>query len=231
MTETAGSPRRPAGALLADLLIEHGVRHVFGVPGGQTLALYDGILDRAPMLQHVLTRAGRSPASAADSYARITGRAGVCDATVGPGAAKLPSGLAEALGASVPVVALVSDLPARLAPHRYRSAASQALDQSALLAPVTKWHATVADPVTMPALVRQAFREATTGRPGPVALFLPQDVLDGPAAEDAAGQIGDAPFGGPPGTSARFGRFPAFRPPPVSGDVAAAADVLRRAQR
>jgi acetolactate synthase-1/2/3 large subunit len=172
----------------------------------------------------VLTRDERSAAYAADSYARITGRAGVCDATVGPGAAKLPSGLAEALGASVPVVALVSDLPARLDPHRYRSAASQALDQSALLAPVTKWHATVADPVTMPALVRQAFREATTGRPGPVVLFLPQDILDGPATEIT----GD--LAGPP-TSARFGRFPAFRPPPEAGDVAAAADILRLAQR
>ena len=164
MTEMVGGLRQHGGALLADLLIEHGVRHVFGVPGGQTLALYDGILDRAPLLQHVLTRDERSAAYAADSYARITGRAGVCDATVGPGAAKLPSGLAEALGASVPVVALVSDLPARLNPHRYRSAASQALDQSALLAPVTKWHASVADPVTMPALVRQAFREATAAR-------------------------------------------------------------------
>jgi acetolactate synthase I/II/III large subunit len=224
MTETAGRPRQHGGALLADLLIEHGVRHVFGVPGGQTLALYDGILDRAPMLQHVLTRDERSAAYAADSYARITGRAGVCDATVGPGAAKLPSGLAEALGASVPVVALVSDLPARLDPHRYRSAASQALDQSALLAPVTKWHATVADPVTMPALVRQAFREATTGRPGPVVLFLPQDILDGPATEITGELAG-------PATSARFGRFPAFRPPPEAGDVAAAANVLRLAQR
>ena len=173
-------PGQHGGALLAGLLAEHGVRHVFGVPGGQTLALYDAILDRDPDLRHVLVRDERSAAYAADGYARVTGRAGVCDATVGPGAAKLPSGLAEALGASVPVVALVSDLPARLAPHRYRSAASQALDQAALLAPVTKWHATVPDAATLPALVRQAFREATTGRPGPVALFLPQDVLDGP---------------------------------------------------
>src|ERR1022692_645234 len=116
MTVMVGGPRRHGGALLADLLIEHGVRHVFGVPGGQTLALYDAILDRAALLQHVLTRDERSSAYAADSYARLTGRAGVCDATVGPGAAKLPSGLAEALGASVPVVALVSDLPARLRP-------------------------------------------------------------------------------------------------------------------
>ncbi len=195
------------------------MRHVFGVPGGQTLALYDAILDREPGMRHVLVRDERSAAYAADGYARVTGQAGVCDATVGPGAAKLPSGLGEALGASVPVVALVSELPARLAPHRYRSAASQALDQAALLAAVTKWHATVPDAATLPALVRQAFREATTGRPGPVALFLPQDVLDGPAPDYLA-----LP-------SSRFGSFPAFRPWPDPDDVAAAAAVLRTAER
>jgi acetolactate synthase-1/2/3 large subunit len=226
--------RAHGGALLADLLAEHGVRHVFGVPGGQTLALYDAILDRGPDLRHVLVRDERSAAYAADGYARVTGRAGVCDATVGPGAAKLPSGLAEALGASVPVVALVSDLPARLAPHRYRSAASQALDQAALLAPVTKWHATVPDAATLPALVRQAFREATTGRPGPVALFLPQDVLDGPAeGSGPSGARGCPPEGAVPpwASTSRFGSFPAFRPAPDPQDVAAAAAVLSAAQR
>ena len=230
---TEPGPRGPAvpradtahgGRLLAGLLAEHGVRHVFGVPGGQTLALYDGITGHGG-LEHVPVRDERSAAYAADAYARVTGRAGVCDATVGPGAAKLPSGLAEALGASVPVLALVSDLPARLAPHRYRGAASQALDQAALLAPVTKWQAAVPDAGTLPALVRQAFREATTGRPGPVALFLPQDVLDGPA-----GPAGGPGHGGA-GGGARFGRFPAFRPVPEPGDVAAATAVLRTAQR
>jgi acetolactate synthase I/II/III large subunit len=222
------------GWLLAGLLAEHGVRHVFGVPGGQTLALYDGIAGHDG-IAHVQMRDERSAAYAADAYARVTGLAGVCDATVGPGAAKLPSGLAEALGASVPVLALVSDLPARMAPHRYRGAASQALDQAALLAPVTKWQAAVPDAATLPALVRQAFREATTGRPGPVALFLPQDVLDGPAgpAEDfpragagATGGSGEAST-----RASRFGRFPAFRPLPEPGDVAAAAAVLRSAAR
>ncbi len=207
------------GGLLARLLAEHGVRHIFGLPGGQTLALYDGVLDQ-PGMRNVLVRDERSAAYAADAYARVTGRAGVCDATVGPGAAKLPSGLGEALGASVPVVALVSDLPARLAPHRYRSAASQALDQQALLAPVTKWQAAVPDAQTLAPLVRQAFREATTGRPGPVALFLPQDVLDGPAKDEPA-------LAG----SERFGWFPAFRPVPEPADVAAAAAVLRAASR
>ncbi len=221
------------GALLAGLLAEHGVRHVFGVPGGQTLALYDAILDREPAMRHVLVRDERSAAYAADGYARVTGLAGVCDATVGPGAAKLPSGLAEALGASVPVVALVSELPARLAPHRYRSAASQALDQAALLAAVTKWQATVPDAATMPALVRQAFREATTGRPGPVALFLPQDVLDGPAPGHMAPEnsAGSSRGSSPRASTSRFGSFPAFRPAPDADDVAAAVAVLRGARR
>src|SRR6202035_1174395 len=105
---------------------------------------------------------------------------------------------------------------ARLAAHRYRSAASQALDQASMLAPVTKWHALVPDAAAMPALVAQAFRMAATGRPGPVALFLPQDVLDGPAgkawpAERPAGTAGPA----------RFGSFPPFRPVARSGDIAA----------
>ena len=203
---------------------------MFWVPGGQTLALYDGILDREPALRHVLVRDERTAAYAADAYARVTGLVGVCDATVGPGAAKLPSGLAEALGASVPVIALVSELPARLAPHRYRSAASQALDQASLLAPVTKWQALVPDAAAMPALVGQAFRMATTGRPGPVALFLPQDVLDGPAdkawpAERAAGIAGPAGSG----ASRRSGRCPTqvtSRRPPRTAPVGPPTDLL-----
>ena len=223
--QVSGDTRRQrsgshGGALLLSLLAEHGVRHVFGVPGGQTLALYDAMLDRVPAVQHVLMRDERSAAYAADGYARVTGRAGICDATVGPGAAKLPSGLGEALGASVPVIALVSDLPTRMAAHRYRSAASQAMDQVALLTPVTKWLASVPDVASMPGLVRQAFRTATSGRPGPVALLLPQDMLDGQAGQAA-------PLAG----SLRFGAFPAFRPAPEPADVAAAADVLRRAAR
>lgn len=215
----ARSGRYHGGALLADLLAEHGVAYVFGVPGGQTLALYDGMAAHAPAMRHVLVRDERTAAYAADAYARISGRPGVCDATVGPGTAKLPSGLAEALGASVPVVALVSDLPSAATAHRYRGAASQALDQAALLAPVTKWVGTVPDAAALPALVRLAFREATTGRPGPTALILPQDVLDGPAPPWRAGG-GD-----------RFGVFPAVRSGPDPSDAAAVAAVVGSAAR
>lgn len=205
--------------LLVELLAEHGVTHVFGVPGGQTLAMYDALAERAPAMHHVLVRDERTGAYAADGYARVTGRVGVCDATVGPGAAKLPSGLGESLGASVPVLAVVSDLPQAVAPHRDRGAASQALDQLSLLGPVTKWRATVPDATSMAALVRRAFREATSGRPGPVALVVPQDVLDGPAP----------PYGA--GDGARFGRWPSVRTAPDPSDVAAAAAVLALARR
>ncbi|MGH9101374.1 MAG: thiamine pyrophosphate-binding protein, partial [Acidimicrobiales bacterium] len=228
--------RRHGGTLLAEVLAEHGVTHVFGVPGGQTLALYDGILDRSPAMSHVLVRDERSAAYAADGYARVTGRVGVCDATVGPGAAKLPSGLGEALGASVPLVALVSDLPTASAPHRYRGAASQALEQAALLAPVTKWQATVPDAGSLPALVSHAFREATTGRPGPVALLLPQDVLDGDveATRPSSGPAGGGAARGGAGTTggaSRFGTYPSVRVLPDPADLAAAAALLRASAR
>ena len=224
-------PASHGGALLTALLIEHGVTHVFGLPGGQTLALYDGIASRSDTIEHVLVRDERSAAYAADAYARVTGRVGVCDATVGPGAAKLPSGLAEALGSSIPVVALVSDLPVRLAIHAYRSAASQALDQAALLAPVTKWHATVPSLATMPALVRQAFREATTGRPGPVALFLPQDVLDAQLPSELVGLL-RPDHEQPPGSAPqRFGAVTPFRIMPAVPDVEAVARALSGAER
>jgi len=222
---------RHGGALLTQLLIDHGVRVVFGLPGGQTLALYDGICARPGEIHHLLVRDERTSAYAADAYARMTGRVGVCDATVGPGTAKLPSGLSEALGSSIPVVALVSELPARMAPHRYRGAVSQALDQQALLAPVTKWLATVPDAATMPALVEQAFREATTGRPGPTALFLPQDVLDGPVPDHLSAELTGDVTAAVRANRARFGRFPAFRPHPEAEDVKAAVAALGEASR
>jgi acetolactate synthase-1/2/3 large subunit len=219
------------GTLLTELLIQHGVELVFGLPGGQTYALYDGIRSRSDRIRHVLVRDERSSAYAADAYARLTGRVGVCDATVGPGAAKLPSGLSEAMGVSIPIVALVSDLPARFAQHRYRGAVSQALDQVALLTPVTKWVAVVPDLPSMPDLLRQAFREATTGRPGPTALILPQDVLDAPLPPDLAESFGRTPAAANGSGGARFGSYPPFRPLPDPADIAAATAVLLRAER
>jgi acetolactate synthase-1/2/3 large subunit len=197
------------------------VEVVFGLPGGQTAALYDAI-DAGEGITHVGVLDERSAAYAADAYARLTGRVGVCDATVGPGTAKLPSGLGEAFNSSVPIVALVSELPRSTEARRYRGATSQALDQEALLAPVTKWVGTVREAEQLGPVVRRAFREATSGRPGPVAVILPQDVLDGQAP---AYSQADDPHAG------RFGRFPSTKIPPEPEDLEALNEAISSSSR
>ena len=126
-----------AGDLLAGLLDTAGVRYVFGQPGGQTAALYDGIARRADV-RHILVRDERSGAYAADAFARLTGRPGVCDVTVGPGTTKLADGLVESLNASVPVIAIVGELPADWEPLRDKGVASQGFGQVGFLTSITK---------------------------------------------------------------------------------------------
>src|SRR5436309_15371693 len=99
-----------SGELLAQALADYGVRYVFGIPGGQTLPLYDGIARTNGKVRHILIRDERSGPYAADVYARVTGRLAVCDAVPGPGVIKLPSGLAEAYTSVVLLIAFVCDL-------------------------------------------------------------------------------------------------------------------------
>ncbi len=98
------------GERLARLLVESGIDKVFGLPGGQTLPLYEGVRRLPGRISHMLMRDERSGGYAADAYARITGRVGVCDGTVGPGATNLLSPLAEAYCSSIPLLAVVSDV-------------------------------------------------------------------------------------------------------------------------
>ena len=121
------------GDLLAEMLVRYEVDTVFGMPGGQTTALHDGISRRAPAIRHVLIRDERSAAYAADAYARLTGKPGVCDVTVGPGTTKLPDGLVEALNASIPMIAIVGELPLDWMSLRAKGVASQGMDQIAML--------------------------------------------------------------------------------------------------
>jgi acetolactate synthase I/II/III large subunit len=99
------------GQRLVDRLIAYQVRRVFGVPGGQTVPFYHGLALRKGQIDHVLMRDERSAVFAADAYARVTGSIGVCDATVGPGATNLVSGLVEAFSSSIPVLAVIADIP------------------------------------------------------------------------------------------------------------------------
>src|SRR3989454_568813 len=210
-----------AGDLVAELLVAYGVTHIFGQPGGQTVGLYDGLSRRRDHIKHTLVRDERSAAYAADAFARLTGRPGVCDVTVGPGTTKLADGLVESLNASVPVLALVGELPRDWAPYREKGVASQGFDQVRFLESITKSTLNVPSLSALPSMVRSAFRLATSGRPGPVALVLPHDVLDADWEPDsAATEVDD-----------RYRQYPAHRPVASPDTVAAAADLVNAARR
>ena len=208
------------GARLARILADGGVGAVFGVPGGQTLPFYAAVEDAG--LQHVLMRDERAAACAADAHARLSGSVGFCDATVGPGATNLVSGLAEAHGSSIPVIAIVADIRRDRAHLRRRAAASQALDQAALLAPVTKWVGRVETADSLELVLAQALRVATGGRPGPVVLEIPEDVFSAEAADPPSGAVAWGP--------ADFA-YPRHRSAPSPDAVEQAAALLAGAER
>ncbi|HEX2317448.1 MAG TPA: thiamine pyrophosphate-binding protein [Streptosporangiaceae bacterium] len=211
-----------AGDLLAGLLGAAGVTHIFGQPGGQTAALYDGIAGRTDV-RHVLIRDERSGAYAADAFARLTGKPGICDVTVGPGTTKLADGLIESLNASVPLIAIVGELPAAWEPLRDKGVASQGFGQVGFLTSITKSTLVVPSVEALPDLVRGAFRIATTGRPGPVAVVVPHDVLDSPWDPENAARDCQA--------DDRFARAPAFRPVADHASITEAAALLDASAR
>jgi acetolactate synthase I/II/III large subunit len=141
--------------------------------------------------------------------------------TVGPGATKLTDGLVESHNASVPVVALVGELPRDWAPYRAMGVASQGFDQLTLLSAITKSALWVPSAASLPQMVRTAFRVATTGRPGPVALIVPHDVLDADWQPNEADlEVDD-----------RYCRVPAYRPAASQDSIEQAATLLEKARR
>ena len=207
------------GQQLVDQLIGYGVVRVFGCPGGQTLPLYNAIARSVPRIEHVLARDERSAVFEADAYARATGTVGVCDATVGPGASNLVSGLVEAYCSSVPVLAIVPDIARSWEHRRHLGSASQGFEQRRFLEGCVKWYGRVETPEMLAEMLRTALRIATGGRPGPVVLEIPEDVFSGEAAEPAV----------QPDSS--IARFPQFRSGPDPEAVRAAAGRLSAAER
>jgi acetolactate synthase-1/2/3 large subunit len=209
--------RLSGGQLVVEMLKAYGVRHVFGVPGDTGLAFYDA-LQRAGErgeIRHVLARDERSAAYMADVYARVSFRPGVCEGPSGAGAAYLASGLAEAHASSIPVIALTSDTPVRDEDRNVLTA----LDQPALFAPITKGTMWVKQASRIPDAMRQAFRIATSGRPGAVQVTLAMDVL----AEEV-----DAPL---LHAEAACQSYPAYRTRPDPTAVAQAARLLLQARQ
>src|SRR5262245_657108 len=168
-----GAPVRVTGAqALVRSLEALGCEAVFGIPGGTILPAYDPLLD-STKVRHVLVRHEQGAGHAATGYAQATGKVGVCMATSGPGATNLVTPLADAHMDSVPVVAITGQQTRPL----IGTDAFQEADITGITMPVTKHNMLVTDPAEIPQAILEAFHLASTGRPGPVLVDIPKDVL------------------------------------------------------
>ena len=170
MNATAALAPRNGARWLTQALEAEGVETLFGYPGGTIMPFYDALVDSK--LKHILVRHEQGAALAANGYARASGRVGVCVATSGPGASNLVTGIADAMLDSVPMVCLTG----QVATHLMGTDAFQELDVFGLTLPIVKHSYIVRRVEDLPQVVRDAFRIAREGRPGPVLIDLPKDV-------------------------------------------------------
>ncbi|HEU4480382.1 MAG TPA: acetolactate synthase large subunit [Actinomycetota bacterium] len=163
-----------AGSLMRSLECA-GVEVIFGIPGGAILPAYDPLLDSP--IRHILMRHEQGAGHAAEGYAQVTGKAGVCMATSGPGATNLVTPIADAFMDSIPLVAITGQVPRAVIGND----AFQEADITGITMPITKHSYKVMDGDEIPSIIAEAFHVATTGRPGPVVVDIPKDVLQAPA--------------------------------------------------
>lgn len=156
-------------------LLEEGVDTIFGYPGGAIMPVYDALYDFDRHVKHILTRHEQGAVHAAEGYARVTGRAGVCFATSGPGATNLITGIADAMIDSTPLVCITGQVASPL----LGSDAFQESDVVGISMPVTKWNYQITTPEEIPEAIAQAFYIAQSGRPGPVLIDLTKDAQFG----------------------------------------------------
>jgi acetolactate synthase I/II/III large subunit len=171
MSMSEGKKGLMGATVLLNALQQEGVDVIFGYPGGVLLPLYDALLDSP--IRHVLARHEQGVVFAADGYARVSGKVGVCLATSGPGATNLVTGIANAYADSIPLVVLTGQVPTSL----LGCDSFQEADIIGITIPITKHSYLVKDPRELPRIVKEAFHLARTGRPGPVLIDLPKDVL------------------------------------------------------
>jgi acetolactate synthase-1/2/3 large subunit len=166
--------RRTGSYALIDSLVRHGVKHIFGYPGGAILPIYDELYraEARGDLQHILVRHEQGAAHAADGYARATGKVGVCFGTSGPGATNLVTGIATAHMDSIPMVIITGQVPLKA----IGTDAFQETDIYGITLPIVKHSYVVRDPREMSKIVAEAFHIASTGRPGPVLIDVPKDI-------------------------------------------------------
>ncbi|MEL7463770.1 MAG: thiamine pyrophosphate-binding protein [Pseudomonadota bacterium] len=203
------------GEALVRMLLAHKAGPMFGMGGFQLLPFYDAA--RRLGLNHNLINDERCAVFAADAYAKVSGRVGLVDATLGPGATNLVTGLVEALNAGSPLVAIVGDAARAHAGKNM----TQETDQVAILRPASKALLRVESVERIPEVMRRAFEIATTGRPGPVVVDVPEDVCHGlHGFEDGDFEVDEM-----------FEAAPALRCRPDAESVAKAAEMIASAER
>jgi acetolactate synthase-1/2/3 large subunit len=195
-----------------ECLVREGVDVVWGYPGGAALPLFDS-LGKYPQIHHVLVRHEQAAGHAADGYARATGRVGVCAATSGPGATNLVTGIATAMIDSVPLLAIT----AQVAGSVIGTDAFQEINITGITLPITKHNYLVRRGQDLPKVMREAFFLASSGRPGPVLVDVPKDVLMAPCEFEYPERV------------SRPGYRPVVRP--ALYHVQRAAQVIGEAQR
>ena len=155
-----------------ETLIEQGCKVLFGYPGGQVIDLYDALYEREDRIKHVLTAHEQGACHAADGYARASGQVGVVMATSGPGATNLVTGIATAYLDSIPLVAITGNVPNSLIGRD----SFQEVDITGITLPITKHNFIVKNIENLADTIREAFKIAKSGRPGPVLVDIPKDV-------------------------------------------------------
>jgi acetolactate synthase-1/2/3 large subunit len=194
-------------------LLDQGVEVIFGYPGGAVLPIYDALFHE-DRLRHVLVRHEQGAAHAAEGYARSTGKPGVVLVTSGPGATNAVTGIVDALMDSIPLVVLTG----QVATHLIGSDAFQEADTVGITRPCTKHNYLVKRIEDLPHVLHEAFRIATTGRPGPVVVDIPKDI-----------QFASGPYVGP--DQARYGHGYQPRTEGDPAKIAEAVDLIAKAKR
>ena len=206
-------PKPESGAeILIRALKDQGVEVIFGYPGGAVLPIYDALFNQNA-IRHILVRQEGGAVHAAEGYARSTGKVGVVLVTSGPGATNAVTGLVDALMDSIPVICLTGQVPT----HLIGNDAFQEADTTGITRPATKHNYLVRRSEDLARVVHEAFHVARTGRPGPVVIDLPKDVLIAPAPYTEPG----------PATQARYNP----RTEPDAGQIAKAVELLKSARR
>lgn len=149
-------------------LIAEGVDTIFGYPGGAIMPVYDALYDYLDQINHILVRHEQGATHAAQGYARVTNKTGVCLVTSGPGATNLVTGIADAMMDSTPLVCICGQVPK----HLLGSDAFQETDVVGVTMPITKWNYQITDAKEIPEIIAKAFYIANSGRPGPVVIDL-----------------------------------------------------------